>query len=281
MRRVAMILLLSIFCMSSMAYADNGDLTVGGNLIANMGLNMGLRDSSRGLKISCAGAASLTVNAAEAILQDAGGLARRFAVTNKIAAPTSVGAGGLDAGTEQNSTWYYIWLVGSSAGSVDALLSTSSTSPAIPTGYTYSALVGAVYNNSAGSFIPFEQVGNQVILNFLPRKINSGALTASAWTTISSATLAPFFPVTAKKWHILAGGNGNCMIFAPLSTIGGGHYFRPGVSGTYEAGAGAPGSLGLTSRVYWTDFLLPNINGNLYYFVNNAGTDIYAVGWEY
>jgi hypothetical protein len=53
------------------------------------------------------------------------------------------GAGGLDTGSMSDDTWYYVWVVGKSDGTVAGLLSLSSTDPTMPSGYSYKRRVGS------------------------------------------------------------------------------------------------------------------------------------------
>lgn len=71
------------------------------------------------------------------------------------------GIGALDTGTKANSTWYYIWLI--SNGIVDRLLaSVSSTSPTMPTGYSYRKLIGACKTNASGNILDYIQRNDKV-----------------------------------------------------------------------------------------------------------------------
>ena len=71
------------------------------------------------------------------------------------------GIGGLDTGTKANSTWYYIWAI--SNGVVDRLLaSLSSTTPIMPSGYSYRKLIGACRTSSAGNVLSYRQ-NNDVV----------------------------------------------------------------------------------------------------------------------
>jgi len=73
--------------------------------------------------------------------------------SNLTADITQSGAGGLDTGSEASDTRYYIWLIYKpSTNTLNLLLSTSSTSPTLPSGYTYKGLVGWVYNDADGDF---------------------------------------------------------------------------------------------------------------------------------
>lgn len=63
------------------------------------------------------------------------------------------GANGLDTGSEATSTTYAVWLIEHDDGdTVAGLLSTSFSSPTMPTDYTNKRLVGNVYNDSSDDF---------------------------------------------------------------------------------------------------------------------------------
>ena len=53
------------------------------------------------------------------------------------------GANGLDTGSIANSTWYSVWVIYNGTTTA-GLLSTSATTPTLPSGYTYKARVGWV-----------------------------------------------------------------------------------------------------------------------------------------
>ncbi|MBF0351741.1 MAG: hypothetical protein HQM11_11980 [SAR324 cluster bacterium] len=72
---------------------------------------------------------------------------------------TVSGSGGLDSGSEAPNTWYYVWTI-SDGTTVSGLLSTSATSPTLPSGSIYKKLVSAVRNDNASNFIYFYQQGN-------------------------------------------------------------------------------------------------------------------------
>jgi hypothetical protein len=73
-----------------------------------------------------------------------------------------VGVNGLDASTEQASTWYYAWVIHNPTTSVtQGLISTSTTSPVMPSGYTKKLRVGTFRNDASSNIIPFRQGGTQ------------------------------------------------------------------------------------------------------------------------
>lgn len=85
---------------------------------------------------------------------DSNGNTLVLAITSNLTADiTQSGAGGLDTGSEASDTKYYVWLIYKpSTNTKSLLLSTSATSPTLPSGYTYKGLVGWVYNDADGNF---------------------------------------------------------------------------------------------------------------------------------
>jgi hypothetical protein len=85
-------------------------------------------------------------------------------ITKQIDAAWAVGddAGGMDTGAVAQDTLYAVWLIKrSDTGVVDALFSTSFTSPTMPTSYDYKRLIGAVTTeDAAANIIGFTQVGD-------------------------------------------------------------------------------------------------------------------------
>ncbi|MBZ0296086.1 MAG: hypothetical protein K8L99_26235 [Anaerolineae bacterium] len=68
--------------------------------------------------------------------------------------PDTVGANGLDSGSLSANTWYYVWLIQNlETFNVRGLLSTSPTSPTMPTGYTLKRRIGSVLCGSAGTLL--------------------------------------------------------------------------------------------------------------------------------
>lgn len=84
-------------------------------------------------------------------------------ITKQIDAVWALGddAGGLDTGTVASTTLYGVWLIRrSDTGVVDALFSTSFTSPTMPTNYNQKRLVGFVKTEGAANIIAFTQRDN-------------------------------------------------------------------------------------------------------------------------
>jgi hypothetical protein len=129
------------------------DLASGASIVAN----------SRNLVAAYATAATADIDADEVVLKDSSGavyLAESVNLTVNIGAS---GANGLDTGSEASGTWYYLWVIYNGT-TVAGLISASATSPTLPSGYTYKALVGAVRNDGSSDFIRFWQSGRRCSL---------------------------------------------------------------------------------------------------------------------
>jgi hypothetical protein len=93
---------------------------------------------------------------------DGSGQAVLSAITKQLDAAWAVGtdAGGLDTGSEANSTIYYTFAIyNPTTGVSDALFSASRSSPTMPSGYTKKSYRGAIYNDGSGNIESFTQMG--------------------------------------------------------------------------------------------------------------------------
>ncbi len=115
------------------------------------------------------------MNADEIILQDGNFNSYRITDADLTLDIATIGINGLDAGTEQPNTWYSIWVIAKSDGTVAGLLSSSSINPVMPSGYIYKAFVGSVHNclSAGNDFGPIKQVEKKVARNAVA-VINSG-----------------------------------------------------------------------------------------------------------
>lgn len=85
-------------------------------------------------------------------------MALAASLTKRLDAAWAVGTnqGGLDTGSKASSTTYFVWLIQrSDTGVVDALFSTSSTSPTMPTNYDRKRLIGVVMTDGSSAIRPF------------------------------------------------------------------------------------------------------------------------------
>jgi len=157
----------------------------------------------------------LYLNASQVQIQP--GNARDNTDTVNLSSPASVvaditvaGAGGLDAGAEAASTWYYVYLIyDDTTPQYAALLSASPTAPTLPAGYQWARRVGSVYNNAAGDFRAFVQMGDDrrrtvmydEDVSLVPALVG-GTTAAPAWGLVN---LSGFVPATSL--HVLLGVN--------------------------------------------------------------------------
>lgn len=132
----------------------------------------------------------IDIAADELVVKDATGdamILTNIAVTVDIAA---AGANGLDSGVEAASTWYRLWIIYNPAtATVAGLISLSGTTPALPSGYTYKAVVGAARNDGAANLVKFYQFERSVIQ--APQTIFTGQAGITSWTLQSIANAVP------------------------------------------------------------------------------------------
>lgn len=148
--------------------------------------------SGRNVVVAYASAASATITADELVLKDAAGAVYLASSVNVTATFGTTGANALDTGTEASSTWYYLWVIWNGT-TLAALLSTSSTAPTMPSGYTYKALVGVARNDGSSNLIRFWQHDRRCTI------ATQNVFSAQALTTsYASQSLASFVPPIAK-----------------------------------------------------------------------------------
>lgn len=115
---------------------------------------------------------------------------------------TVSGAGGLDTGSEANSTWYNVWFIQkSSDGTQSLILSVSATAPTMPAGYDIKRRVGELYNNASGNLMwirtPKGMGCRRRILYRADQQtaplriVSAGNPTATTWTDANCAAAAP------------------------------------------------------------------------------------------
>ena len=104
---------------------------------------------------------------------------------------TASGANGLDTGAEANSTWYYLYVIASHDFADTAfVLSTSFVAPTMPSGYTRSKLVSAVYNDGSGNLLQFYQVWDKILYDQAGISLLAAG-TDTSYTDIDCSTAVP------------------------------------------------------------------------------------------
>lgn len=220
------------------------------------------------LVVRQASAATVTITADRIALFNAATpplcyVARSVSLTPAI---TASGANGLDAGSEAANTWYFIWVIYDPANdTVASLISTSSTSPTMPSGYTFKRLVGAVRNDENSNFVAFAQRGNRVVYkagltdNTL-RILNQG--TVAAFTQIAMAAWLPSISKRAFGLAKLENTTNNEWTILDLADDASGNYQTSSFAGITNT------TRTEYTRGYWEQELVADID--IYYKVTKA-----------
>jgi hypothetical protein len=169
---------------------------------------------------------NLSIVASLAILGNStGGNVRHSAISLTLNA-TTTGANGLDTGALANSTWYYVFLI-SNGTTVASLLSTSSTAPTLPGGYTFSQIIGAWRTDGSAAFLRLWQKGDTTTYRVtastntpnLPILITgvSGNTGTPTWTSLSVSNFVP--PTAPRMLGVMRCGGGSSML-APNAAYG-------------------------------------------------------------
>lgn len=234
-----------------------------------------------GIVCGTASASSVTLTAERLRLFDPAG---RMLVTDEYiggitAAITVSGVNGLDAGSESNSQWYWLWAISEGDGTTPGLLlSTSRTSPTMPSGYTYKRLVSAVFNDSTGDFREYAQSGNRfAYLETVQHQ--SGSLTINAWTAAPS--IANFLPGASEEMLYDVDFHVQDTSYAGLSFASssgwGGQYFTADTttSATDFGGIFTSHNQQMTFRI-----LASMAGASYHYYVADAGAVINILGFS-
>lgn len=230
----------------------------------------------------------VTITADVVVLADGSGISKQFAAVNVTASSGSVGANALDAGTVANSTWYAIWLIGKSDGTVAALLSTSGTAPTMPSGYTYKYRLGWVRTDGTAKFNRFVQRDKKVRYMVvaasatpgLPLMVSaaSGNTTTPSYTTLD---VSPYVPSTAAAITVLlraitAGGSGQRLIVmnpSPAYGLG-----ANGVNPPVASSVATDATQGISP--YFTESTIQFETAQTLYYACQATCYANCMGWE-
>ncbi|MDH4122421.1 MAG: hypothetical protein OEV94_12030 [Deltaproteobacteria bacterium] len=192
-----------------------------------------------------------------------------FTAVNKTADITVAGADGLDTGSEAASTWYHIWAIANvsnpTAPVFALLLSTSSTAPTMPAGYTLKQYLGAVRNDGASNFKYFDQADGRTVTAFE---------IAAAAAVDGTINLASFIPPNAKRAHIVTkqsygSSSWGQVAISKDANLGGRTQF-----GRWTSGAGG-------DELWFTHGFVAVNSQSIYLQRYNLSVDIYVSGWEF
>jgi hypothetical protein len=154
-----------------------------------------------GLALSYSTASAVAISVGEC--RDSTNVDDILVSTSLTASLTSSGANGLDTGTEASATFYHVYVVKNpSSGAVASLLSTSSTSPTLPSGYTIFRRIGCFMNGGNGDIVPFLCVGMGRTRTYETWATQSFflALSGGSATSYTDVSLSNTAPSTAKAF---------------------------------------------------------------------------------
>jgi hypothetical protein len=189
-----------------------------------------------------------------------------------VTGAASGAANSLDTGAWAFSTWYYIHVIWNGT-TADGLFSLSATAPTLPSGYTYSARIGAIRTQSATNYnaLAFKQFGRRVQYvvgasgNVLAMP-QMGTGSAARWTAIG---VGPFVSPKASTIFGTSHNTGSQRtLLAPNSNYAGETSTTNPPMSDNNSGAADIG----------TQFQMVLESSNIYWY--STGAQIYCSGWE-
>lgn len=221
---------------------------------------------------------SLTANTV--IVESTAPIAYRSSALSMTISSSFTGAGGLDAGGLANSTWYSVWVIYSSTGNTyNGLLSTSFTTPTMPSGYDCRARFGSDVTTGSAHFqmvLQRDDEAQYVVasgsttanLPIMISGIQGDPVTGPTWV---GAPVAGFVPTTAAAiklvLHSAPNANAAC---APNNSYG--------VIGSTSN----PPPMSQVSATFplniCSEFVLEG--SNVYFASDSAGDLLACMGWR-
>lgn len=197
------------------------------------------------------------------------------------------GANGIDSGSVANNTFYGIYVIyNPTTLTVAGLMSTSYTSPTLPSGYTQYALVGAMHTDGSAHFYYILQNGNEASYVVGTNPVTTEFVSGTAGTysdtspVLAGQSLASFIPSIAKSVNIVAtgtykGGAAANVLVAPNTAYGG-------------TNRGPKGSVGVLYPIFISSALsisvaawIPLESTSIAWASDAAGGALSTCGWRY
>lgn len=260
-----------------------------GNVTVGSTTNACVQGARKNLQMITTGTSQPVTISADAIAVGTGfdtfiSVVTGIALTLNLTNP--VGANGLDTGTTTVSTWYYVYIISGTSGTA-SIASLSQSAPALPTGYTQYALIGAIRTDASGNKYPLKMQQYNTTVQYvvaagsnvanLPA-IAQGASGNPSTPTWTGFVVTNFVPLIASRIKlVLAHQNANVgvgSIAAPNNSYG------PVTSATnppplcMDSGANAYSSL-------MGEFMLEGTAPwSVYYAASNSSDGLYCMGFE-
>lgn len=127
-------------------------------------------------------------------------------------------AGGLDAGSIANTTWYHVFIIGSPAVTADILFSLSPTAPTLPGAYTLFRRIGAMKTDASAHWIQFIQIGNNFSL--LTQAVDATAVSTGTTSAQTITLSVPTGIVVLANFSVVlnaSGSNSQALYISSLS----------------------------------------------------------------
>lgn len=155
----------------------------------------GFQTQYRNLLASRPSVSTLTYTADEIVVYNSSNEAVFLSSFNQTASLASSGANGLDTGSEAASTWYHVWAIWN--GTLQRLLlSTSNSSPTLPSGYTHKGYLGAWFNDGSSNLLDLVQADDFLsYINTSDQVLSGGG--ATVYTSVAIEA-----PDTARKVRV-------------------------------------------------------------------------------
>lgn len=211
------------------------------------------------VKIDYKDAETITVKADSQVRAD-DNLADIFIPSDLDVSLAVSGAGGLDTGSEAADTWYYVWLIENlnpvgtpTAGKeidftymggkvrVSAILSASSTSPTLPTGYTKKRFAKfAVRNDASSNILPFNFYKNRVEYETAHTIYTNASLTGTPVTVDASSYIPTISNLGLFTFRVSSNSGESVLEYKPKTTgspirIGAGFFGQLSGYGSYAS----------------------------------------------
>jgi len=141
---------------------------------------------------------TVDIDATAVVLKDINNFATRIENINLTIDITASGENGLDAGSEASSTFYHYFVIFNPTTVTTAgLFSLSPTAPALPLGFTFFGLVGAIFNDGSSDFRTILQIGGITSTISLTILSNGNSIVTSPTAQIDLSTVVPIVAKTA------------------------------------------------------------------------------------
>lgn len=235
--------------------------------------NTGMRDIVRNLTVennSGSPNSQVDIDADEVSTQDGTGGFQVLSSVNLTVDISVSGLNGLDTGAEAINTWYYLWAIAKTDGTQAGLLSISSTAPTMPSGYTFKALIGAIYNKSDGHLRVTKQRNNLAICESI-RVLSNGSSAGPTLVDLSTAIPPIAISIIGNTKHLDVDVTDNAYSYVSDDEQLVKVYWYTGSSAINNLAGGG----------YFE--LIRHATSRLYYGVNGGASDdldIFILGWR-